>query len=417
MTGRAEAGRTGTTRPALGMVASQEGHRVTTLELFFDLAFVFAFTQLSRLMAHHHDVLGVLQALIILALLWWSWTSYSWLANLTHADEGIVRVAMIAATAAMFVAGLVVLEANDDRPGGLFAPLVFVCAYLVARVTHALVFIAASWRGDPALRGPTLLTSALSVIPSGVLLTVGAVLGDWWQVWLGLAAVALEPLIAYRTSAGVDWPVRSVAHFTERHGLIIILALGESIIAVGVGVADEPMSGPILGGALLAMAITVCLWWAYFSELAGSAEHALAHRNDASRGHVATAGYTYLHLALVAGIVLTALGLEEAIAQVADGTAFGLFGAAALGGGTACYLAGTGLFARRVIGEWRVPRFVGATLLLGSTAVLAAVPPITAMSIVAGILALLLAIETRSATSRAAQRGASVRNTAETCSG
>lgn len=86
----------------------------------------------------------------------------------------------------------------------------------------------------------------LSVVPSGVLLTVGAIVGGAWQIWLALAAVSLEPLIASRTSAGVDWPVRSVAHFSERHGLIIILALGESIVAVGVGVAAEPINAPIL---------------------------------------------------------------------------------------------------------------------------------------------------------------------------
>jgi low temperature requirement protein LtrA len=376
-----------------GVVVSEEGHRVTTLELFFDLAFVFAFTQLSRLMADRHDALGVLQALIILALLWWSWTAYSWLANLTHADAGIVRIAMIVATTAMFVVGLVVLEAHVDRPGGLFAPLVFVGGYLVARITHAIVFNVVTWKSNPSLRRATLLTSALSVIPSGVLLTLGAVVGGMLQIWLGLAAVALEPLVASRTSAGIDWPVRSVAHFTERHGLVVILALGESIIAVGVGVAAEPMSGPILAGVVLAMAITVCLWWSYFAELAGSAEHALTHSHGANRGRVATEGYTYLHLAVVAGIVLAALGLEVSTAHVGESAALGVFGAAALGGGVACHLAGTALFARRVIGTWRGSRLLGAGLLLGLVPLLAAVPPIIAMSIVVGTQVTQLLVE------------------------
>ncbi len=376
-----------------GVVVSQEGHRVTTLELFFDLAFVFAFTQLSRLMAEHHDLLGVLQALIILALLWWSWTAYSWLANLTHADAGIVRVAMIIATTAILVVGLVVLEAHDDRPGGLFAPLVFVGGYLVARITHAIVFNVVTWRSNPALRRATLLTSALSVIPSGVLLTVGALVGGPLQIWLGLAAVALEPRVASRTSAGVDWPVRSVAHFTERHGLVIILALGESIIAVGVGVAAEPMSGPILAGVVLAMAIAVSLWWSYFSGLAGSAEHALTSSHGANRGRVATEGYTYLHLVLVAGIVIAALGLEVSMAHAGEDTALGLFGAAALGSGAACYLAGTAFFARRITGEWRWLRVVCAAALLGSVPLVAQVPPLIALLIVAGILVTQLVVE------------------------
>lgn len=385
---------TGPERKALlRAVTSEEGHRVTTLELFFDLAFVFAFTQLSRLMAQQHDALGIVQALIILALLWWSWTAYSWLANLAHADEGIVRVAMIVAMTAMFVVALVTLEAYDDLPGGLFAPLVFVGAYLVARITHAVVFTAVTWKASPSLRRRTLATSALSVIPSGTLLTAGALLGGPWQVWLGLAAVALEPIVAYRTSVGVEWPVRSIAHFTERHGLVVILALGESIIGVGVGVATQPISVPILGGVVLAMSITVGMWWAYFSDLARHAEHALAHRQRISR--VVSDGYTYLHLALVAGIVFAAVGIEEAMAHVADVEPFGLLGAATVGGGVALYLAGTGFFARRVIGEWRVLRFAGAALLLAVVGLLAAVPPIASLSVVAGILVVVLLAEHR----------------------
>ncbi len=395
-------------RPFLRAVTSEEGHRVTTLELFFDLAFVFAFTQLSRLMAHQHGAVGIVQALIILALLWWSWTAYAWLANLAHADEGIVRIAMIVAMTAMFVAALVVLEAYDDLPGGLFAPLVFVGAYLVARITHAVVFTAVTWRASPGLRRRTLLTVGLSVVPSGVLLTVGALVGGAAQVWLGLAAVALEPLVASRTSAGVDWPVRSIAHFTERHGLIVILALGESIIAVGVGVAAEPMSTPILAGVVLAMVLTVGLWWAYFAELAGRAEHALAHRAGADRARAATDGYTYLHLALVAGIVLAAFGLEEAMAHIADPEPFGLLGAAALGGGVACYLAGTGCFARRVARDWYPVRFAGAALLLVAVWLLAAVPPVDAVAVVAGTVVALLLVERLATQSSASLHGSPV---------
>ncbi len=136
-------------RRIIGVVPGREGDRVTTLELFFDLAFVFAFTQVSQLMAHEHSAIGVLQGIVILALLWWSWTSYGWLANLAHADQGYVRIVMLIAMGSMFVVGLVVLEAFHDLDGGLFAPLVFVGAYLVARVTHAIAFAAVS---EPRLR-------------------------------------------------------------------------------------------------------------------------------------------------------------------------------------------------------------------------------------------------------------------------
>jgi len=379
-------------RRLLPAVVSEEGHRVTTLELFVDLAYVFAFTQVSRLVAEQHNVLGILQALVVLALLWWSWTAYGWLANQAHADEGVVRVAMIVAMTAVFVAGLVVLEAYDDLEGGLFAPLVFVGAYLVARITHAVVYLTAAVE-VAALRRRVVVTVCLSLIPSGVLLVTGALLGPPWQVWCWLAAIAIEPLVSYLTSWGVDWHVHSVTHFAERYGLVVILALGESIIAVGVGVATEPITVSILLGVVLAMVISVGMWSAYFWRLAQLAEHALADRDIAGRGRVAIDGYTYLHLVLVAGIVFAALGVEDAMAHIAELEPFGLFGAAALGGGMACYLAGTGFFARRVIGDWWVLRFAGATILLAAVAMLSLVPPIAALAIAAGVLLALLAVE------------------------
>jgi low temperature requirement protein LtrA len=376
-------------RPFVGAVVSAEGDRVTTLELFFDLAFVFAFTQLSRLMAQQHDALGVVQALVVLALLWWSWTAFGWLSNLAHADAGIVRAAMIVGMTAMLIVGLVVIESYDDLPGGLYAPMVFVAAYLVARVTHAIVFVLLS---EPALRRRTIITVFLSVVPSGVLLTTGALLGSPWQLWLAVAACAIEPIVAYRTSSGVDWPVHSTTHFAERHGLIVILALGESTLAIGAGAATEPVSAAILVGVLLSMSIAVALWWAYFSRLSGEAEEALAHRAG-SRARVATDGYTYLHLALVAGIVLAALGLEVAMAHIGDTEAYGLFGAAALGGGVACYLAGSAFFARRVIGGWLVVRLVAASVFLLAVPLLALAPPVWALAVVAAGLVALLAVE------------------------
>jgi low temperature requirement protein LtrA len=371
-------------------VSSEEGHRVTTLELFFDLAFVFAFTQVSRLMAERHDALGVLQALVVLGLLWWSWTAYGWLANLAHADAGVVRVAMLVAMTAVFVAGLAVPEAYREPGGSTFAPVVLVAAYLAARLTHAVVFTAVE---DAELRRRAAATAGLAMIPSGALLAIGVVLGPPWQAWCWLAAVAVEPAVTFVTSRGVDWSVRSAAHLTERYGLIVILALGESIVAVGVGVAAAPVSAPILCGVLLALVISVALWWAYFARLSGLAEHALVRLDGTVRARAATDGYTYLHLVLVAGIVAAALGVEVAMGHIDEPSPFGLLGAAALGGGVACYLAGTGLFARRVIGSWPLARFAAAALLLSSVPLLARIAPMAALAVVALLLVALLVVE------------------------
>ncbi|MDO9399004.1 MAG: low temperature requirement protein A [Herbiconiux sp.] len=371
-------------------MTSREGDRVTTLELFFDLAFVFAFTQLSGLMAQQHDALGILQALVVLALLWWAWTSYGWLSNIGHADRGVVRVAMIIGMTAMFVAGLVVREAYDDLPGGLLGPVVFVGAYLVARVTHAIVFVRLA---DPGLRRRTVLTVTLSVVPSGALLIAGSLLGAPWQIGCTLAAVAIEPIVSSRTSVGVAWPVRSTAHFTERHGLIVILALGESILGIGAGAAAGPISIAVLGGVILSMLICIALWWAYFTRLSGEAEHALLALPAADRGRTATEAYTYLHLMLVGGIVLAALGLEVAMAHIGSTESLGLFGAAALGGGTACYLAGTAAFARRLLGTGNRSRLAIASVFVALVPVIGLLPPLPGLAVVVGLLVTLFVAE------------------------
>jgi len=187
--------------------------------------------------------------------------------------------------------------------------------------------------------------------------------------------------------------VRSSQHFTERHGLIVILALGESILGIGAGVATKPMSTPILVGVVLAMAICVALWWAYFSRLARAAEHALANRAPADRGRLASAAYTHLHLMLVGGIVLMALGLEVAMAHVEQTQALGLFAAAALSAGAACYLSGTAFVARRLLGRWNATRLAVAALFVLATPLVALLSSFAALATVAAALVALLAVE------------------------
>jgi low temperature requirement protein LtrA len=373
-------------------VGSDERHHVTSLELYFDLAYVFAFTQVSRLMAHHHDADGIVQGVAVLALLWWSWTAFGWLANLAHADEGVTAVATVVAMGGVFVAGLAVPEAFEDAAGGLHGPLVFVAAYLVARVAHAVVCVAAA--GDePASRRRAAATVVWPQVPSTALLVTGALAGSPWQLWCVLAAVAVEPAASWLLARGAEWRVHSAEHFAERYRLIVILALGESVVAIGVGVAGEPVSGSILVGVVLAFLVSVAMWWAYFPRVAASAERVLAGLRGPQRARVALDGYTYLHLLLVVGIVLAALGVEVALAHIASPEGLGAFGASALGGGVACYFVGTAFVARRVVGEWLVLRLVGAAASVVATVVLAGVAPAAALAGVAGLLVGLLVIE------------------------
>lgn len=386
---------------------SGEGHRVTTFELLFDLVFVFAFTQVTESMAESHSAIGVLRAMVILLVLWWSWCSYSWLANQTHVDEGVMRVGMSVAMVAMFVIALVIPEAFDDLPGGLSGPLVFAIAFIVVRVVHIVLYLLAAGDDTP-LRRQVLRTSISMIIASALILT-GALVGGTAQTWFWLAGVTADVGLAYLTSTGGNWRLNSPAHWSERYGLVVILALGESIVAVGVGAAQEPVSVPILLGAVLGVLLSIALWWLYFDVVAGAAERQLARRNRVARAALATDAYTYLHFVLIGGIVLSALGVEEVLAHATGTAPLGLFAAAALLGGTAAYLAGHAFFWRRVGGRWTVFRLAGAALLLALVPVAAVLQPLVALAGVTGIVAAVTAAEARHRRSRRAQLPASAR--------
>lgn len=329
----------------LGLRTSPEGHRVTTFELFFDLVYVYAFTQVSHLMAEGHSALGVLQALVVLGLLWWTWCSYSWLANQSPADQGVLRFGMAVAMATIFVATLAIPEAFHDLPGGLYGPVVLVVAYGVVRLVHMSLYLVAG-RDDRALQRQVLRTQLVAFLPAFALLLVGALVGEPTQTWIWLGALAWDLALTLLTGYRGAWRLHSPSHWAERYGLVVILALGESVVAIGVGASDLPVSVPVIVGAVLCIALALVLWWVYFLGSADHAEHALAGRDAVGRAEYATLAYTYLHFVLIAGVVLASLGVEEAMADVGVGDGFGLFGAAALGGGIAVYVVGTAVLLR-----------------------------------------------------------------------
>jgi low temperature requirement protein LtrA len=371
---------------------SREGDRATTLELFFDLVYVFAFTQVSALMSHGHDGIAVLQGLVILALIWWSWTSYTWLANQAHADRGVVRIGIVLAIVLMFIVSLVIPETYHDLEGGLFAPMVFVVAYVAVRIVHMVVYILAAG-SDAGLRRQIILSMCAALVPSSALLVLGAFAGPPLQVWIWLVAIVLDLLVVYLTSRGGNWRINSLTHFAERHGLVIILALGESVVAIGIGVGRLPVSTAIIVGSVLAVALAVGSWWVYFHHFAPKLEHLVARKAGVERAGLATDVYTYLHLALVAGIVITALGVEQAMHAIEDFHVLELFGAFALGGGIALYIAGTAFIWRRVSGEWALIRLGGATLSLLVIPLLAILPAIVGLGVIAVIVGVVVAAE------------------------
>jgi len=367
--------------------------RVTTFELFFDLVYVFAFTQVSHLMAETHTALGILQALVVLGLLWWTWCSYSWLGNQAPADQAVVQSGMSVAMIAMFVVALTIPEAYEDLPGGWSGPLVFVLAYTLVRFIHAGLYVIAAG-SDRALRAQVLRTQALATAPAVVALTWGAIVGTPAQTWIWLGAFAWDFVVTYTSArGGGGWHLYAPAHWAERYGLIVILALGESIVAIGVGVAEEAIDGAIALGTVLAVSLSILLWRAYFARLSAAGEHALERRRDAARVVFARDAYTYLHFFIVAGVIHAALGVEQAMAHIGEGEAFGVFGASALGGGLAVYLGGTAVFGRSAGLPWPIGRLAATLTLVAAIPLLGALTPLWALVLAMALVAMTVAAE------------------------
>jgi low temperature requirement protein LtrA len=378
-------------RPVLEAVS--QGHRVTTLELFFDLVFVFAITQITGYMAEHLTLTGILEGLILLALIWWAWVGYAWLGTTIRFDEGLVRILLFAAMGMLLVIAIGLPEAFGDLPGGfdgwLSAPTVVVLAYAAVRLLHLGLFALAG-RDDPAMRGAVGRFGAGVAVAMALLIT-GSVLGGWAQIALYATAVVIDVLGAY-VGGGAGWALNP-GHFAERHGLIVIIALGESIVAIGAGASALPLSLPISVTALLGLAIAACMWWVYFDVTALAAERNLARLTGTARNRAARDAYSVLHLPMIAGIVLLALGVKKTMG-LAGSEPLDLWGqvkplaAIALAGGVALYLLGHLLFRLRMDHSGSRPRAVAAAVCLG----LAVVAPFLPTAVVLGAVTLVLVV-------------------------
>jgi low temperature requirement protein LtrA len=319
------------------LIRDSAGHKVTTLELFFDLVFVYGVSQVTAYLADDHSVLGFARGLLLAALLWWAWVAYSWLGTSVRVDQGLVQVSMFVAMAAIMILALLMPDFFDDTRGASVA-MVAAAAYVVVRIMHLGLFYVAG-RDDPGIARAVLRLSRTVVI-AAVLLIGGAYLGGAWQMVLVAVAVAIDVLGPY-LGGGEGWRL-ALGHFAERHGLIVIIALGESIVAIGVGAAGMPVNAELLITALLGVAVACTLWIAYFDGVAESLETALDRRSGVDRVTAARDVYSFMHFLLVAGLVLVALAMKSALKNAESGWQEPLAGyaAVALGLGLFQFLAG-----------------------------------------------------------------------------
>ncbi|WP_433564128.1 low temperature requirement protein A [Nocardia sp. CA-151230] len=378
------------------MMPVAEDASVTQLELFFDLVIVFAFTMVTDFAAHDTTAANLLRALLILAMLWWGWIGYSWLGNVVKADEGIARVAMFVAMGAAFIIALTIPESFHDLPGGWYGPLVFVIAYLAVRLVHLTVFWMASSH-DAQLRRQVIRWAAGSLSVASVLLVAGALTTGTAQLVLWLAALVWD--MGWTFFAGNEWRLYSPSHFAERYGLIVIIALGESIVSIGVGVAGLPISWSITVGSMLGLGVAGLLWWAYFDVAALVVEHAMHRAGGERRIQIARNCYTFWHFPMIAGIVAMALGLKKVLNYVGGAQGHSLSDELhgiplfALYGGVIAYLVALVGFRHYATGKVLVPRLVAAAVLLALIPLASAVPALAALGMLCAVLLALIVFE------------------------
>lgn len=365
------------------VVPGDDERRTSPLELLWDLVFVFAVTQVTSLLSRHLTWTGFGRSMLVLALIWWAWSAFVWAANAQAANELSFRACLLLATVVIFITGLAVPEAFHGE-GTLFA-----VTYAIVRLLHLVLYADASRKGNASWSA--IAGFAITVGIGLTLLIVGSFLDGTARDVLWLAAVAID-------YAGPAWLTRerlrglqrvAVAHFAERYGLFVIICLGESIIAIGVSARGEPITTALVVAVSFGLLTTIGMWWTYFEGFAGLAEERLREHDDPVLA--AADGYSYIHLVIVAGIIIFAVGVhfislrpDDLLEDPARLT---------LCGGVALYLAGHLAFRLRMGGGFETPKAVIALALLVLYAVGGGLTAWVLAAITTGLLGALCLVE------------------------
>jgi low temperature requirement protein LtrA len=365
----------------MGDQAWRPEQRVTPLELFFDLVFVYATTQITSLLSASPTWGGLFQASLVFGVLWWAWSGYAWVTNSLDPEEGVVRLAMFAATAAMLIAALAVPNAFGADG------VIFGVAYLIVRLVHLVILSMAAHR-DRDRKAAAVRTIPASTIAPALLIVAGFTSGSaQMALWCAALGVTyLTPLFGHMRGFNV-----SPAHFVERFGLIVIIALGESIAAIGIGARHVPLDAGVISAALLGFVVAACIWWSYFDWVIYVAQAILTEATGNRRATLARDLYTYLHLPMVMGIVLFAFGLRTVVGDV--GASLQIVPATCLCGGVALYMLAHVALRLRIHGGFGRGRPVAGILLLASIPLATHIPGLATLGIVAGICVLMIAYE------------------------
>ena len=373
---------TGVRPGRIATAAVDHDHGVTPRELFFDLVFVFAFTQVATLLADDPTFAGIGRGVLVLAALWWAWAAYAWFTNVVDPEDGVVGATLLVALIAMFVAALAVPRVFGDDG------LLFGVAFLVVCLMHTTLYALAG-RGDPQLLGAVLRLAPWNLLGATLILVAGVT--DGARIGLWVAALVLTYVGAVLTGL-TGWRLHP-SHFAERHGLVLIIALGEAFISIGIGAAGIDLGPGEVVAAILGLLVATALWLAYFDFFAIRGEQLLEDREGADRIGLARDIYTYAHFPMIAGIVLFAFAMKTIVAHV--GEELDAPAAFALCGGCALYLLAYTVIRFRVTRRLTVNsgRFAAAFVLIALVPVATAVPALAALALVTAVWVALHAYE------------------------
>ncbi|MCH8813122.1 MAG: low temperature requirement protein A [Gemmatimonadetes bacterium] len=330
----------------------------TFVELFFDLVFVFAITRVTHYAVHHMDAHGLVRSLIVFWLIWWGWTQFTWALNAANTEHHQVRLGTLIATGVAFVMAVSVENAFAPRTEGA---IWFASSYVVVRVLGLGIYYRVA--SDAHHRASVVTFSLLSLLGLVAVLAGGLVDPDPRE-WIWLGAIAFDLGAAWIVGNSGCWALHA-GHFAERHGLIIIIALGESLIVAGSALTSEVSRATMAAGAI-ALFMTCLLWWTYFGWVAEVLEEHLIGQAGQARARLGRDAYTFWHFPLVSGIVALAVGFETAL-HPADYTLTQT--AVAVGLGLTLFLVSTAGALHRAAGCVLWSRLIVLVLTLGGLAV------------------------------------------------
>jgi low temperature requirement protein LtrA len=362
-------------------IVSPHDQRVTFVELFFDLVFVFCVTQVVTLLHGHLDARSAGSALLVFWLVWWAWTQFTWALNAANTDHPRVQLTTLLATAVAFFLAVGIPRALGEGAGW------FAVSYVVLRVVGLLVYYWVAW-GDPLQRRAVRVFGLFSAGGLAAVLAGGLVGGSAQCIWWGMA-IALDLMAAGIGGQLEGWNLHP-DHFVERHGLIVIIALGETLIVAASGLVAAPPTPTAMTTGVLAVGVTCGLWWSYFRHARPAFEHELAAREGHARSCLARDVFSVMHFPMLCGVIAMAAATEEALAHPELPLATDL--RMALGGGAVLFICGTAAAMWRATGRASVWRAVLAPAAAVGVVAGGAIPGV-AMGILLAMLAVIAAIE------------------------